>query len=46
MANKQPGQVPSKTLQPEPRIIANDPSPTLAGALANAKKQADAASKQ
>jgi hypothetical protein len=37
---------PSSRLQPPVVINENKPSPTLAGALANAKKQVSAAGKQ
>jgi hypothetical protein len=40
MAKSKPiGQVPSKALQPEPKLIPNDPASSVAGALANNQKQ-------
>jgi hypothetical protein len=44
MAKSKPiGQVPSKALQPEPKLIPNDPASNVQQALANAKKQVDKA---
>jgi hypothetical protein len=43
MANKQPGQVPSKALQPEPKIIENKPASSVSEALKNAQAQVDKA---
>lgn len=42
MADKKTGETPTVQLQPEPKFFPNEPSPTVAGALANAKKQVDA----
>jgi hypothetical protein len=43
MANKQPGQVPSKALQPEPKIIENKPANSVNEALKNAANQVEQA---
>jgi hypothetical protein len=43
MADKRPGQVPSKALLPEPVINENPPAASLSQALKNAQAQVDKA---
>jgi hypothetical protein len=43
MANEKPSLSVGSQLQPQPKVIDNPPAPSVAQALANSKKQVDAA---
>ena len=43
MASKQAGKAPTTALQPEPKLIPNDPASSVVQALKNSQAQVDAA---